>query len=90
MPIPPVLLVSAPPIGLPQGPVAAKFSGAEKKCAGLAEVYRQVSSDLACHFFDAGSVTPSSRVDGIHLDADQHILLGRALVNVVAPLLSTT
>jgi lysophospholipase L1-like esterase len=56
----------------------------------MAEVYRQVSSDLACHFFDAGSVTPSSQVDGIHLDADQHILLGRALVNVVAPLLSTT
>jgi lysophospholipase L1-like esterase len=55
----------------------------------MAEVYRQVSSDLACHFFDAASVTPSSRVDGIHLDADQHILLGQALADVVAPLLPT-
>jgi lysophospholipase L1-like esterase len=36
---------------------------------------------------DAGSVTPASRVDGIHLDADQHVILGQALVDVVAPIL---
>jgi hypothetical protein len=42
---------------------------------------------LGCHFFDAGSVTPASRVDGIHLDADQHLLLGQAMVSIVAPLL---
>ena len=88
MSIPPVLVVSPPPIGYPRGPVAQKFSGAEKRCAGLAEVYRQVSSDLACHFFDAGSVTPASLVDGIHLDAQQHVLLGQALAHVVAPILS--
>ena len=87
MPIPPVLLISPPLISNPQGPVAAKFLGAEKRCTGLAEVYRQVSSDLVCHFFDAASVTPSSRVDGIHLDPDQHILLGRALADAVAPIL---
>jgi lysophospholipase L1-like esterase len=90
MPIPPVLLVSPPLISNPQGPVAAKFLGAEKRCTGLAEVYRQVSSDLACHFFDAASVTPSSRVDGIHLDPDQHILLGRALADAAAPILQAT
>jgi lysophospholipase L1-like esterase len=89
MPIPAVLLVSPPPIHSPRGPVAAKFSGAESRCAGLAEAYRQVSGDLDCHFFDAATVTPSSRVDGIHLDSDQHLLLGRALADRVAPLLVT-
>ncbi|HEV8040748.1 MAG TPA: SGNH/GDSL hydrolase family protein [Bryobacteraceae bacterium] len=87
MPIPPILLVAPPPISNPQGPVAAKFLGAEKRCTGLADVYRQVSADLTCHFFDAASVTPSSRVDGIHLDADQHLSLGRALADAVAPIL---
>ena len=87
MPIPAVLLVSPPPIHSPRGPVAAKFSGADSRCAGLAEAYRQVSGDLDCHFFDAATVTPSSRVDGIHLDSDQHLLLGRALADRVAPLL---
>jgi lysophospholipase L1-like esterase len=88
MPVPPILLIAPPPIGQPQGVLAQKFSGGDKRCVGLADVYRQISSDLAFHFFDAASATPSSRVDGIHLDADQHILLGQALAPIVAPILS--
>ena len=88
MPVPPILLICPPPVSSPRGPVAAKFSGAEQRCAGLADAYRGVSWDLGCHFFDAASVTPSSRVDGIHLDADQHLLLGSALAGVVAPILA--
>jgi lysophospholipase L1-like esterase len=87
MPIPQVLVVCPPSLSTPQGDLAAKFAGAEKRCAGLADAYRGVSSDLGCHFFDAASVTSSSRVDGIHLDADQHVALGRALADVVAPIL---
>jgi lysophospholipase L1-like esterase len=87
MPVPPVLVVCPPPIQNPKGPVAAKFLGAETRCAVLADAYREVSANLGCHFFDAGSVTPASRVDGIHLDADQHLILGQALVDVVAPIL---
>jgi lysophospholipase L1-like esterase len=90
MPIPPILVVCPPPICSPQGVLAAKFSGAEQRCAGLADAYRAVSSDLGCHFFDAASVTSSSRVDGIHLDADQHLALGRALSDVVTPILAAT
>ena len=88
MAVPPILVICPPPICSPQGILAAKFSGAEQRCAGLADAYRTVSSDLGCHFFDAASVTSSSRVDGIHLDADQHLALGRALAGVVAPILA--
>jgi lysophospholipase L1-like esterase len=87
MPVPPVLLVCPPPILSPKGAIAPKFSGAEARCQGLADAYREVSSRLSCHFFDAGSVTPASRVDGIHLDADQHLTLGEALAPVVARML---
>ena len=88
MPVPPVLVVCPPPIGPPKGFIAAKFLGADERCRGLADAYREVTSVLGCHFFDAGSVTASSRVDGIHLDADQHVTLGKALVSVVSPILS--
>ena len=88
MPVPPVLVVCPPPIGPPKGFIAAKFLGADERCRGLADAYREVTSALGCHFFDAGSVTASSRVDGIHLDADQHVTLGKALVAVVAPILA--
>jgi lysophospholipase L1-like esterase len=90
MPVPPILVVCPPAIQSPQGALAAKFAGAEERCAGLADAYREVSSDLGCHFFDAARVTSSSRVDGIHLDADQHGSLGRALMDVVAPILAAT
>jgi lysophospholipase L1-like esterase len=87
MPIPPVLIVAPPPIDVPKGPLAPKFEGAEHKFIGVSAAYRETAVALGCHFFDAGSVTPASRVDGIHLDADQHLLLGKAMVRVVAPLL---
>jgi lysophospholipase L1-like esterase len=90
MPVPPVLVVCPPPISSPQGVLADKFSGAEGRCAGLADAYRAISSDLGCHFFDAASVTTSSRVDGIHLDADQHLALGSALVGVVAEIVAAS
>jgi lysophospholipase L1-like esterase len=86
MPIPHVLVVAPPPILIPRGPIAAKFTGAAGKAAGLADAYRDTASELGCHFFDAGSVTPASAVDGIHLDADQHERLGRALAAFVAGL----
>ena len=84
MPVPPVLVVVPPQIHSPEGPIAAKFSGAEQKCAGLAEAFREACSSSECAVFDAGSVTSSSRVDGVHLDADQHALLGKALADLVA------
>jgi lysophospholipase L1-like esterase len=87
MPVPPILIVAPPPIQTPKGAIAAKFIGGEVKCAGLADAYREVASTLSCAFFDAAGVTSSSRVDGVHLDADQHETLGNALADVVRQLI---
>ncbi len=84
MPMPPILVVCPPAITTPRGALADNFSGAELRCAGLADAYRAMCAEMGCHFFDAGRATTSSRVDGIHLDADQHVALGNALVGVVA------
>lgn len=88
MPVPPVLIVSPPPMSEPKGTVATKFAGAEVRSRGLAEAQREVAEQLGCAYFDAGSVTPSSTLDGIHLDAPQQRALGAALAKVVAGLLS--
>lgn len=89
LPVPPILIVAPPPIDTPKGPIAPKFTGAEHKSFGLAEALRELAATLDCAFFDAGSVTPASRVDGIHLDADQHRLLGEAMAGAVRPLLAS-
>jgi lysophospholipase L1-like esterase len=86
MPRPPILVIAPPPIGIPRGPIADKFTGAAGKAAGLADAYRGIAAELDCHFFDSGSVTSASVIDGIHLDAGQHLSLGRALARFVAAL----
>jgi lysophospholipase L1-like esterase len=83
MPVPPILVVCPPATQTPKGLVAEKFAGAQSRSAGLAEAYRAVCSELSCAFFDAGSVTTSSAVDGVHLDREQHRTLGLALAKVV-------
>jgi lysophospholipase L1-like esterase len=85
MPVPRVLVLAPPPLDNPRGSIAAKFAGGETKCVGLAAAYREVAQALDCAFFDASTVTTASRVDGIHLDADQHQTLGAALADVVRP-----
>ena len=90
MPIPPVLIVAPPPMQTPKGLIAPKFSGGESNSKDLAEAYREVSSELDCRFFDAGSVTATSKIDGIHLDADQHLVLGEAIAGVVQSILDPT
>jgi len=85
MPSPEILVVAPPSIRAPSGPIAPKFLGAESRCAGLAEAYAQIAGEERCRFFDAGTVTTSSVVDGVHLDADQHAALARALADTVEP-----
>lgn len=87
MPVPPILVVAPPAIQTPKGPIAPKFEGGETKCLGLAAAYRKVCEEIGCHFFDAGSVINSSRADGVHLDAEQHLVLGARLSGIVRALL---
>ncbi len=87
MPIPEIMLIAPPAIQTPQGDIAAKFKDADKKSKGLAAAYAQLAKQEDCHFFDAGKVTAASKVDGVHLDADQHQTLGSALVRYLSDLL---
>jgi lysophospholipase L1-like esterase len=88
MPVPQILVVAPPAIQAPKGPIAPKFEGGESRCLGLAAAYRKVCEEAGCHFFDAGSVIASSKVDGVHLDAEQHLALGNELSRVVQPLMA--
>ena len=83
MPIPRILVVAPPAIRMPKGPIAPKFEGAESKCTGLASALQKVCAETGCMFFDSGTVITTSELDGVHLDGEQHLALGRALSRVV-------
>jgi len=90
MPLAPILIVSPPPTTTPKGTMVEKFAGADVRGRGMAEAYRQVADALGCAFFDAGSVTTVSEIDGVHLEAKQHRELGEGITPVVAGLLKKT
>jgi lysophospholipase L1-like esterase len=90
MPTPEIFIVAPPPMQSPKGLIAPKFDGAQERSAGLAEAYRLVAMELGCRFLDAGVVTTASLVDGVHLDADQHLRLGCEIARVVGAGLATT
>lgn len=83
MKIPEILVIAPPPIAEPKGDISAKFLGGDKKCIGLAKNYRSLCESEKCYFFDAASVTTSSKVDGVHFDEDQHAAFGNAMTHYV-------
>lgn len=85
MPVPEILVIAPPTIIEPKGSIAAKFMGAEQRCVGLADELEKITKQHATLFFDAASVTAASRIDGIHLDEDQHQVLGEAIAHRVSP-----
>ena len=87
MPVPPILIVAPPRAGVATGTMAEKFAGAREKSDGIGAAYASVAAEMNCAFFDAGRVITASQVDGVHLDADQHEILGKAIVDPVRELL---
>jgi lysophospholipase L1-like esterase len=78
-----VLLVAPPPIAKLTG-FADMFRGAEAKSRDLAQRYAEVAERRGVGFVDAGQFVHCSDLDGIHYEADQHAVLGRALAEAVS------
>lgn len=79
MSAPPKILVVIPPeIQQPKAMMAEKFSGF-RRGEGSEQAYISALEDLPVERFQASTVTGLSQVDGVHLDRDQHQVLGVAL-----------
>lgn len=83
MPIPEIMVVAPPKIIKPKGAIAKKFNGAENRDIGLALELEKIAKENSVYFFDSATVTEASAVDGIHLDEDQHLVLGKAIAELV-------
>lgn len=88
MPVPEIMVVAPPKITKPKGEIAHKFNGAENRDTGLAAELEKISRECSVYFLDSGTVTEASAVDGIHLDEDQHSVLGKAIAMAVADVIA--
>lgn len=82
---PKVLVVIPPPLGdVSATPLRAFFGGMEAKSRALAPAVQRALAGTNVRVFDAAEATgPLAGVDGIHLTAAQHAMLGQALTTVV-------
>jgi len=84
MPIPEIMVVAPPKIKKPRGLIANKFKGAENRDVGLASELEKIAKEYSAYYFDSATVTEASSIDGIHLDENQHLMLGKAIAQYVS------
>lgn len=84
---PKALLVAPPPIGETSGLMGATFGGRQDESRKLPGAYSGVAASLGVPFLDAGAFAKASPLDGVHLEAQGHRVLGEALAGVARGLL---
>ncbi len=81
--VPAVAVIVPPPLSVqvdsPEFERRKEWVGGRIASVGLAATVNDMSEKLDFVVFDAGDVVTGSQSDPIHLDADSHIVLGRAL-----------
>ncbi len=84
---PQTLVIAPPPLGR-LSLLADMFEGGTEKSKQLARHHEAVAGLYKCQFLNAGEVVTSSDADGIHLEPDQHSLLGVAVADNVRQMLA--
>jgi len=81
---PDIFLVAPPPlVETDNWLLSASFGGQIAESLKIASYYRALADEYGCGFFDAGEVARASSLDGVHMDVENTIRLGEALVPVV-------
>lgn len=81
-----VLLISPAPV-YETGVFAESFEGSAEKSLKFGEYYEKVAKQFGCFFLDAGTIVESSKLDGIHLEASEHVKLGKAIAGKIKEIL---
>ena len=75
----PAVLLLAPPPTTNLSFFDEMFEGAAEKSRKFAAHYGRVAQEMRCAFLDTGTLIVSSRLDGIHFEAAEHLKLGKAV-----------
>lgn len=85
--VPKLLIVAPAPIE-EIGFLGEIFAGGADKSRKIASKYSEVAQTSGAAFLDAGSLIRVSTVDGVHFDADQHEVLGKAIAEKILHIVS--
>lgn len=81
---PKVLLICPPPLGpVENGVFGEMFAGNVEKSKKMPQFFEGVAKTYGVEYLDAGTLVKSSDEDGLHMQADQHAILGKAVAEIV-------
>lgn len=81
---PKVLLICPPPLGpVENGVFGEMFGGNVEKSKKMPQFFEGVAKTYGVEYLDAGTLVKSSEEDGLHMQADQHEILGKAVADIV-------
>lgn len=83
---PKVLILAPPPLGK-LTEYAETFTGGVGKSRELAKYYESIAEQQGCEFLDASTVIQSSRIDGLHIDPEDHKSLAEVVSEQVRKIL---
>ena len=84
----PQMLLIAPPVVIETPENQAQFFDGASRSQKLAKLYADYAKQYNAHFLDAARYVKSSNADGIHLDATEHVVLGRKIAEIVKTILA--
>src|SRR5688572_4779900 len=82
-----VLVVAPPPLVETERFPSESFAGGVGKSQALSARYREIAAAVGAEFLDAGAVTRTDGVDGLHLSAHAHRELGLAVARKIRAIL---
>lgn len=80
---PPAVMVIAPVPILEAGCLAGFFRGGAAKSRELGRCYRAMADRLGVPMLDLGPIAAVDPLDGVHLDAEMHAVIGRAAAKAI-------
>ena len=84
---PPKILVIAPAVTMDTGAIGGFFKGGAEKSKHLGRCFAAMAERFGVPLLDAAPLITSDPLDGIHLDPDQHAILGKAVAAKVVEIL---
>jgi lysophospholipase L1-like esterase len=79
----PKILLLAPPYLNKSTSFSEEFRDSYNISRKLPSYYAQIAIDYSCEFLDTSKIIVASEIDGVHPDVDEHLKLGKAVLEIV-------
>jgi lysophospholipase L1-like esterase len=86
----PEILLISPPYLNEETSFSDEFRNSYNKSQKLPDYYEKIAINHKCYFLDSSKIIVASKLDGVHPEVDQHLILGKAIIDKVKEIMDDT